>query len=371
MKKALIAMSGGVDSSMSALLMQKQGYECFGVTMRLHDARDYVGCGSSREAMMAAKIAEYLGIPFRILDYTQDFEREVMRHFVAEYARGFTPNPCIYCNRTMKFGNLVREMQALGCEKIVTGHYARVDKDPETGLYRLKKGADPGKDQSYVLYMLTQDLLAHIEFPLGNYKKEEVRAMAAAAGLENASKKDSQDICFVPDGDYSGFIERYAGFSSPVGNFIAREDGHVIGPHKGISAYTIGQRKGLGISAEHPLYVCAIDPKENTVTLGREEDLYADTLTADQVNLILPDRLKKPEHIAAKVRYRQKEQPATAYLDENGLLQVRFDMPQRAITCGQAVVLYDGEVVLGGGTILRVGENVPKGPSLHTGKNMV
>jgi tRNA-specific 2-thiouridylase len=244
-------------------------------------------------------------------------------------------------------------MKELGCDLLVTGHYARTKYDPETGRYLLLKALDPAKDQSYVLYMMTQEQLAHVQFPLGDQDKHTTREIAAESGFRNAEKKDSQDICFVPDGDYAGFIRRYSGSDCPPGDFVDAE-GNVLGRHKGIIHYTLGQRRGLGIPAAHRCYVTKIDPESNTVTLGTNEDLMQTTLYARRINLITTDRIEKPLRCSAKIRYRHKEQPCTVTQPEDDLLRVEFDQPQRAMTPGQAVVLYQGDCVIGGGTILSV-----------------
>ncbi len=356
MKKALIAMSGGVDSTVAAFLMQQKGYDCFGATMMLFQnnaaSDEEKTCGSSADAEDARKVADRLGMPFEIFNFSSDFNHAVIDHFVDDYLNGRTPNPCIECNRCLKFEKLFHCMQELGLDYIVTGHYAQVTYDEISGRYLLKKAVDPQKDQSYVLYMLTQTQLAHIQFPLGGMSKTEVRSLAEEYSFINARKHDSQDICFVPDGDYAGFIERYAQYTSVPGNYINTE-GNVLGTHKGIIHYTIGQRKGLGIALGAPAYVTDVDPSANTVTLGINDDLFSRKLVAERVNLISCDSLDTPVRILAKVRYRQKEQPATAW-QENGKLHVLFDEPQRAITKGQSVVLYDGDIVVGGGTIMEV-----------------
>ncbi len=343
MKKALIAMSGGVDSSLAAKIMKDEGFECVGCTMRL-----YGDCGAHDDAEDAAEAAEKLGIPFQVLDLREGFRENVIDRFVAAYGAGQTPNPCILCNRYMKFDRLYRQAEALGCDHVVTGHYARIERDGDE--YRLKKAADLSKDQSYVLYFLTQEQLKHTLFPLGEMKKSEVRKLAGANGFNNAGKPDSQDICFVPDGDYAAFLERQRGSAYPPGDFTDSR-GNVLGTHKGIVRYTIGQRKGLGIAFGRPMYVTAIDSAGNTVVLGEDKELFSRDLTAGGFSWISG---RAPEHeivCRAKIRYRHQEQPATARPLADGRVAVRFDEPQRAITPGQAAVLYDGDTVLGGGTI--------------------
>lgn len=353
--KALIAMSGGVDSSVAAQIMSSRGYECVGCTMRLYE-NDTVGmdlldtCCSLENTQDARSVTERIGIPYHIVHYENLFREEVIEPFIDEYLHGHTPNPCIECNRKLKFEHLFAKMKELGCDLLVTGHYARTKYDPETGRYLLLKALDPAKDQSYVLYMMTQEQLAHVQFPLGDQDKHTTREIAAESGFRNAEKKDSQDICFVPDGDYAGFIRRYSGSDCPPGDFVDAE-GNVLGRHKGIIHYTLGQRRGLGIPAAHRCYVTKIDPESNTVTLGTNEDLMRTTLYARKINLITTDRIEKPLRCSAKIRYRHKEQPCTVTQPEDDLLRVEFDQPQRAITPGQSVVLYDGDIVIGGGII--------------------
>ena len=355
MKKALIAMSGGVDSSVAALLMQQKGYECVGATMKLFE-NEQAGvkrektCCSLDDVEDARSVAYRLHMPYYVFNFTANFEKEVMDRFVHAYENGCTPNPCIDCNRYLKFEKLYQRMQEMQMDTIVTGHYARVAYDEVSGRYLLKKGLDGSKDQSYVLYNLTQEQLAHTQFPVGELSKHQVREIAEEHGFLNADKPDSQDICFVPDGDYAGFIERYTGKSPETGAFLDPA-GNRIGTHRGVIHYTIGQRKGLGISAPHPLYVCGICPADNTVTLGYSENLFSRKLTASDVNLISCDSIETPIRIQAKIRYRHPAQPATAWMTPDGTLHVEFDEPQRAVTCGQAVVLYDGDTVVGGGRI--------------------
>ena len=354
--KALIAMSGGVDSSVAAQMMASRGYECVGCTMRLYE-NDVVGmdlmdtCCSYENTQDARSVTEKIGIPYHIVHYENLFRQEVIEPFIDEYLHGRTPNPCIECNRKLKFQHLYEKMQALGCDLLVTGHYARVRFDEESGRYQLLKALDLAKDQSYVLYVLTQEQLAHVQFPLGEQDKHKTREIASESGFQNAGKHDSQDICFVPDGDYAGFIERYSGKTCPAGDFVDA-DGNVLGRHKGIIHYTLGQRRGLGLPAANRLYVTGIDPESNTVTIGSNDDLMKTTLYARKVNLIAMDRIETPLRCSAKIRYRHKEQPCTVTQPEEDLLKVVFDEPQRAITPGQSVVLYDGDVVLGGGVIV-------------------
>lgn len=358
MKKAIIAMSGGVDSSVAALLTKESGDQCIGATMKLFHNED-VGikrektCCSLDDVEDARSVCYRMGIKYYVFNFSERFKEDVMDRFVDAYEHGCTPNPCIDCNRYLKFDKMFQRMRELEYDYIVTGHYARVEYDEEKGRYLLKKAVDDTKDQSYVLYMLTQEQLAHISLPLGGLRKTEVREIAEENGFVNARKHDSQDICFVPDGDYAKFIEKYTGKKTPEGDFVDKE-GNYIGRHKGIIHYTIGQRRGLGIPAASRLYVCEISPKTNTVVLGDNADLFSSELEADSVNLISVDNLSEPKRVTAKIRYRHKEQPATVWQTPDGILHVKFDEPQRAITKGQAVVMYDGDEVVGGGVINKI-----------------
>ena len=348
--KALIAMSGGVDSSVAALLMGE--HERVGCTMRLFDAegsgnkRDN-SCCSLEDVEDARAVCYRLGIPYHVFNFTDDFEEKIINKFIDSYLRGVTPNPCIDCNRYMKFDKLFYRARQLGCDCVVTGHYARIEE--ENGRYLLKKALDPSKDQSYVLYAMTQEQLAHTRFPLGALSKEEVRRIAEENGFVNAKKPDSQDICFVPDGDYASFIERKCG-ASAAGDFITT-DGRTLGRHKGIVHYTIGQRKHLGISVGKPIFVVQINAGDNTVVLGDESDLFSAVAKVEDFNWISSEVPSAPVRCKAKTRYRQTEQPAVAYPLADGTVEVVFDEPVRAITPGQACVLYDGDTVLGGGVI--------------------
>ncbi len=344
MKKCLIALSGGVDSSVAAHLMQEAGWDCVGGTMVLHE----LGPDPSRDA---AAVAQRLGMPFCAFDCREVFRREVMDDFARCYDCGQTPNPCIRCNRFLKFGLLLQKAQELGCSHVVTGHYARVAWDEGRGRWLLRQGADPDKDQSYFLYGLTQKQLSMVQFPLGGMTKAEIRALAGSLALPTAEKKDSQDVCFIPDGDYAAFLHSHTGLTWPEGDFVD-ESGRILGRHRGIIHYTVGQRRGLGVSAAQPLYALRVCPETNTVVLGENEALFSRELTAGSVNLISVDRIGGSLRCQVKIRYRHRPAWATVTQPEADTLRVVFDEPQRAITPGQSVVLYDGDLVIGGGVIM-------------------
>ncbi len=351
---ALIAMSGGVDSSVAAFIMKEKGYACTGCTMRLYE-NDMIGedllatCCSKKDTDDARSVCERLELPYHIFHYESRFTEMVIEPFVQAYERCETPNPCIDCNRCMKFDALFEKAEDFGCQKIVTGHYARIEeKDGHTWL---KKAVDPAKDQSYVLYQLTEEQLGRIAFPLGDYTKEEVRRIAEEQGFRNAEKKESQDICFVPDGDYAGMICRYRNRTYPEGDIVDR-DGNVLGRHKGLIHYTIGQRRGLGVPADRRIYVTRLDPEKNQVVLSDEEDLFHKEVFIRDFHWITGPVPDMEIRCRAKIRYRQKEQPATLVPGpEGGTATLIFDEPQRAATPGQSAVLYDGDYVLGGGII--------------------
>lgn len=349
-------MSGGVDSSVAAYLTKKTGYEVAGITLKLYDNEDiYESCDktccSLDDIEDARSVCMRLDIPYYVLNFKDSFKSEVISRFISAYENGSTPNPCIDCNRFIKFEKLMRRADELGFDFVVTGHYAQIEYDVESGRYLLKKAADPSKDQSYVLYSLTQAQLSRTLFPLGKLTKDKTRETAEKLGLTNARKHDSQDICFVPDGDYAGFIERYTGKSYPNGDFVD-ENGKILGEHKGIIRYTIGQRKGLGLALPHPMYVKEKNLAENKVILCENNALFSRELYATDINLISVERIENPIKIKARVRYNQAEQYATAEQVDENTLRVVFDEPQRAISRGQAVVLYDGDYVVGGGTII-------------------
>lgn len=339
--KAIIAMSGGVDSSVAAFLTKQNGYKLKGVTLSLE-------VGSEGDISDAKKVAERMGFPHEVLNLREEFQKEVIDRFIDAYENSRTPNPCVICNKYIKFGRLLDYAEENGYSHTATGHYAQIE--CVNGRYILKKGVDKTKDQSYVLYSLTQEQLKHSLFPLGSLSKNEVREIALENGFVNAKKKESQDICFVPDGDYAGFIERYLGKTYPEGDFVDF-DGNVLGRHKGLIRYTIGQRKGLGLALPKPMYVCKLCTDNNSVMLGDNADLFSNTLDAYDINLITTDKLDSSIKAEAKVRYSQNAQKATVWQTDDNELHIEFDEPQRAITSGQAVVLYDGETVIGGGTI--------------------
>ena len=358
MKKALIAMSGGVDSSVAAYLMQQAGYDCQGVTMRLYRSSDlgmacHKTCCAETDAEDAALVCFRLGIAFEELDYSALFRYRVIERFAAAYEAGLTPNPCVDCNRFMKFDTLLEHALSEGCDKLATGHYARVGYCAERERWELRKAIDESKDQSYVLYMLTQRQLAHLALPLGGYHKDEIRKIAREQGFVTAEKRESQDICFVPDGDYAAFLERWRGIYFS-GGALLDASGREIGRHRGAIRYTVGQRRGLGFAAGRRQYVVEKDMRRNTVTLGPESALYHSALLAAEMNWLSIAEPAGPIRATARTRYHQYERAAAVWPLPGGMARILFDEPQRAITPGQAVVLYDGELVLGGGTITQV-----------------
>ena len=354
--KALIAMSGGVDSSVAAHLTRAAGYECTGCTMKLWDADDSPAeagtktCCSADDTEDAKSVAYRLGMRHYVFNFKEDFREQVIGDFVRCYLCGRTPNPCIECNRHFKFTRLLERADLLGCDKIVTGHYARVE-ETDSGFV-LRRGLDAEKDQSYVLYMLTQAQLSRLLLPLGGLSKAQVRQIAAEQGFLNANKRDSQDICFVPDGDYARVVEQVSGQAAVPGDFVDT-DGNVLGQHRGIIHYTVGQRRGLGIALGEPAYVVGIDAEQNRVILGRNEDLFTDSAELSGVSWVSGRLPEAPVRCTAKIRYRHPAQPAWLRFTGTDTAVLQFDAPQRAVTAGQAAVCYDGDTVLGGGTIVR------------------
>lgn len=338
-------MSGGVDSTLSLCLLKEQGYEIAGVNCLFCP-----GKSTLLDVSDAENVANKLGVPFQVFDLREKFTENVIGNFISTYEKGGTPNPCIVCNKYLKFGDMLEKALEQGFDYIATGHYARIAFDEVSGRYLLKKGLDEKKDQSYFLYSLTQHQLSHTLFPLGDMTKDKVREMAESLGLINAKKRDSQDICFIPDGDYGAFIEGTLGKTYPKGSFISA-DGRVLGEHQGIIHYTVGQRKGLGIALGKPAFVKRINPEDNTVTLCDNEELFSRELTAKNINLISLSAIAEPMRVKAKVRYRHEAQWATVTQVDEDTIKVVFDEPQRAITKAQAVVLYNGDTVVGGGEI--------------------
>ncbi len=357
-------MSGGVDSSLTAALLRDRGYEVIGVTMQVWPADDperelaQGGCCSLAAVNDARRVADVLGIPFYVLNFREQFEQKVIDLFVREYLAGRTPNPCIACNRFIKFEALLARAVALGADYLATGHYARVAFDRERGRYVLKKARDQRKDQTYVLYNLTQEQLSRTLLPLGEYTKTDVRRMAESYGLKVADKPESQEICFIPDNDYHRFLRERAGARIKPGPFLDLK-GNVLGRHQGLAYYTVGQRKGLGLAFGEPRYVVALDPARNAVILGRADEVFSWGLTATDNNLILYEKINASLPVQVKIRSTARPSGAVLSPGEDNRLRVRFTEPQRAVTPGQAVVYYEGEFIVGGGTIERVEPFVP------------
>lgn len=365
--KIAVAMSGGVDSSAAAAILKEQGHELVGFTMQLWNQRRGISvdengdplpsrCCSLDDVYDARRVAEELGFPFYVLNLEREFERDVVQPFINSYLNGETPIPCVACNSRLKFASLDKLAASLGCDKVATGHYARVEFDAEANRYRLYRGRNLQKDQSYFLWELTPAQLARALFPLGEMSKPEVREVARTSRLAVAEKAESQEICFVPDGNYAGFIDRYleaeeATERLPGAGEIVDTSGRVLSHHDGIHRYTIGQRRGIGIARERPLYVISIDAAKNRVVVGEQEELLRDEFTATGVNWIAFDEPSAPIRAAVRVRYRHTPAPARITPQANGRAQIIFDEPQRAITPGQATVFYRGDEVIGGGWI--------------------
>ena len=353
-EKILAALSGGVDSAAAALLLLREGHDVTGITMKLYsgteDVLDSDDIGTPTQDILDAKsICDTLGIEHITLALGESFRKNVIEHFIEEYKNGGTPNPCVECNRTIKFGKLLEVAESRGFDKLATGHYARVEQNAD-GRYLLKKAVDAGKDQSYFLWSLTQNELSRVLFPLGGFKKPEIRKLAAERGFSNAHKSDSQDICFIPNGEYASFIKSYTGLEFPRGSFVDL-GGNILGEHSGIINYTVGQRKGLGIALGKPAFVHSKDVVSNTVTLSDDAELYSKKLTASRINLSAVDTLCEPTRLYAKIRYRHTPAIATVTQTSPTTFSLEFDEPQRAIARGQSVVLYDGDTVVGGGII--------------------
>jgi len=355
-KKVMVGMSGGVDSSVAAAVLLEKGYDVIGVTMKIWPETNSEerlredGCCSLFAVEDARRVADKLGIPYYVMNFVDIFEDKVINYFTGEYLRGRTPNPCIACNRFVKFEALLQKAVSMGIDYIATGHYAKIVYDDTLGRYLLKKAATASKDQTYALYNLTQEQLARTLMPIGDFTKEQVREKAKELGLPVASKPDSQEICFVPDNDYGKFICENTGQKVEEGDFVD-VNGNVLGKHKGIIHYTVGQRKGLGIALGKPMYVVRIDAENNRVVLGEENEVFSSELIADDLNFISIDKLEGEKRVKAKIRYSAKEADATISPLEDGRVKVVFDTPQRAITPGQSVVFYDGDIVVGGGLI--------------------
>ena len=349
MSRVVVGMSGGVDSSVAAALLKEQGYDVVGMTIRVKPGDD-----SDDDIQVAQKVADKLGIAHHAVDCRELFSRKVVDHFCSEYSRGRTPNPCVRCNEYVKFATLLNKARELGAEFVATGHYARIERDGGSGRYQLKKGRDSGKDQSYFLYFFQQDIMGRILLPLGEMRKEDVRNIARSLGLASADREESHDVCFVARGDYRGFVGARMPQAGESGPILDRQ-GNELGRHRGILSYTVGQRKGLRLSYDEPQYVLAIDVGRNAIVVGSKADVYGDELIASELNWIEFDALEQPIEVKAKIRYRHREGDALVTPVSNGEVNIKFAQLQMAITPGQAVVFYRGSVVVGGGTIERIG----------------
>lgn len=349
MKKVLLGMSGGVDSSVAAILLQEAGYEVIGATMRLWDDGK---CGNKKTEEDAKQVCDKLQISHYVIDLKQEFKECVIRNFIEEYKKCNTPNPCIECNKYLKFGLMEKRAEELGCDYIATGHYAKIEYSEKYKQYVLKKSNAGNKDQSYVLYNLPRSMTDKVLFPLGDFEnKEQIRKIAKEHNMHVATKPDSEDICFIPDGDYKKFLEENSNLKANSGNIVNTE-GKVLGKHQGLYKYTIGQRRGLGISNEVPLFVKGFNQEKNELIVGKEKEIFSKEAIADKINLILADEITSPMKVKAKIRYAAKEADCTIYRVEDDKIKVVFEEPQRAITPGQSIVFYIDDIVLGGGKII-------------------